>query len=224
MNQLKKIVIMLGSMVLVAFGASLTLKAAIGVGAWDALIQSLSFLSDVKVGTIGMILNISCIVGQLILLKKDFHFRQFLQVPISIILGVLINFFYYTLFANLVFDQYIVTLIVYISALVIVSFSVGMVVVLDVISFPLEGFCMAIAKNTKYKFAFVRQMADVLSLVLAVTLTLLFTLPLTVREGTFIGMVIFAPMMGFFMSKIQPFIENHIIDVPVNNTEQIKTN
>ncbi|WP_080147289.1 YczE/YyaS/YitT family protein [Marinilactibacillus piezotolerans] len=206
MQQVKRFSLMLISMVFVAFSASLTIKAAIGLAAWDAIAQSLSHLSAIQVGTIGMVLNISCVVGQMILLKRTFPPRQFLQIPISVLLGVLINYFYYTFFASLTLDNYAVTLVIFLIGTVLASFAVSMVMVLNIITFPLEGFCMALAKKTKYHFAFIRQMVDILAIFFTLVLTFSLDVPMTAREGTVIGMLIFAPLMGFFIKRLQPII------------------
>ena len=206
MQQVKRFSLMLISMVFVAFSASLTIKAAIGLAAWDAIAQSLSHLSAIQVGTIGMVLNISCVVGQKNQLKRTFPPRQLLQIPISVLLGVLINYFYYTFFATLTLDNYAVTLVIFLIGTVLASFAVSMVMVLNIITFPLEGFCMALAKKTKYHFAFIRQMVDILAIFFTLVLTFSLDVPMTAREGTVIGMLIFAPLMGFFIKRLQPII------------------
>ncbi len=68
MNLVKRSTLVIFMIILVSFGASLTLKAAVGVGAWDAISQSMSLLTGIKVGTFAMFLNGSCVVGQLIIL------------------------------------------------------------------------------------------------------------------------------------------------------------
>lgn len=208
MQQVKRFSLMIMSMVFVAFAASLTIKAAIGLAAWDAIAQSLSHLSAIQVGTIGMVLNISCVIGQMVLLKKAFPPRQLLQIPVSVLLGVLINYFYYTIFASLNLDNYAVTLVLFLIGTVLASFAVSMVMVLNIITFPLEGFCMALAKKSKYRFAFIRQMVDILAVLFTLVLTFLLDVPMTAREGTVIGMLIFSPLMGFFIKKLQPVVES----------------
>lgn len=87
------------------------------------------------------------------------------------------------------------------------SLVVSAVMVLDVVTFALEGFCMAIAQVTKIKFSKIRQGMDILSVLIVLTLTFGFSLPLSLREGTILGMLLFAPLMGFFMGKLQPIFK-----------------
>lgn len=78
--QIKKYLVLIFLIMLTGIGTAFSLKAAVGVGAWDALIQSLSFLGALRVGTVGMILNIICIIGQILFLRKDFKWINLLQV------------------------------------------------------------------------------------------------------------------------------------------------
>lgn len=45
--------------IIVGIGFAFTLKANVGVGAWDAMSASLNSLTGIDVGTVGKILNIS---------------------------------------------------------------------------------------------------------------------------------------------------------------------
>ncbi|WP_208559731.1 YczE/YyaS/YitT family protein [Marinilactibacillus kalidii] len=208
MQQLKKVSLMLISMVFVAFSASINIKAAIGLPAWDAIAQTLSHISTIKVGTIGMILNISCVFGQIILLKKEFPLRQLLQIPVSVLIGTLINYFYYTLFDSLILPNYGVTLLIFLTGTLLAAIAVSMVMAVNIVTFPLEAFCMALALKTGYRFAVLRQSVDILAVILTFTFAFTLSVPFTAREGTIIGMLIFAPLLGLFIKKLRPLVDN----------------
>ncbi|WP_423188666.1 YczE/YyaS/YitT family protein [Alkalibacterium sp. f15] len=190
----------------VALAITFMLKASVGLGPFDAVIQSISLLSGIRIGTVSMMLNLSCVIGQLIILKKDFGFNRFLQIPLSILIGILVNYFYYNLFASVEFNSYALSLIVFILGLVLAVFSVSMVMVLNLVTFPIESLCMALTKKIPLKFAVIRQIADILFVVISVALTIIFGLVPSVREGTIIGMLIFGPLMGFFIEKVHPVL------------------
>jgi uncharacterized protein len=63
-----------------ATGVAFGLKAAVGVGAWDAFSQATSMVTGIKVGTFSMMMNLSCVLVQLVILKKDFKLLSFLQI------------------------------------------------------------------------------------------------------------------------------------------------
>ncbi len=204
-------------------GAALTLKVAIGVGPWDSLAQSTSYLFGMKVGTMGMILNCSCVLGQWILLKKDFNYRHLLQVPLSVLIGYVVNFFFYNVLELISIDGYIMKLTLFIVAIIVLAFALACMLVINIVTFPLEGFCMAVAKKTKWKFAVIRQLADIFNIILGVLLSFGLSLPLTLREGTIICMLLFAPLIGYFMGRIQPiFRKLELINEEVENIEVVK--
>jgi uncharacterized protein len=215
-KQLKRIILLTLLIILLGLGASVTLKVAIGVGAWDALAQSISHITGIKVGTIGMILNTSCVLGEWILLRKAFNFRHLLQIPVSILLGTVVNLFLYNVLSSVAIDSYAMKLILLIIAFALVAGAVGGLMVLNLVTMPLEGLCMAVSNKIKWKFPVVRQSVDILSILLVLILTFALSLTPTVREGTIIGMLIFAPLMGFFMNKIRPIFEKlELIDLAV---------
>lgn len=188
--------------IIVGIGFAFTLKANVGVGAWDALSASLYSLSGIEVGTVGMILNIGCVFGQMIILKKDFKLIQLLQIPLSVLLGLVIN---YVLYEILVFpfDSFIGGIVMYIVSTEVCVIGVALIMVLDEVTFALEGFCDALTKVIPFQFPVVRQFADIVSFGIIVILTLVTQIPWSIGIGTIIGMVIFGPSLGVFMKLFQ---------------------
>lgn len=87
---------------------------------------------------------------------------------------------------------------------IVSTFAVGMVMVLDIVTFALEGACMAVSGVTGKKFHVLRQGVDVVSILLVIIIVIITDVPLAVREGTIIGMFLFGPMMGIFMKLQKP--------------------
>lgn len=193
--------------VLVALGISLMLKAAVGVGAFDAMTQSVSRLSGIRIGTVAMLFNLIFVAGQLAVIKGKFGLGQLLQIPLVILIGMLVNFFYYDLLAPFEFQSYLLSLAVFLVAIVMASFSVSVVTALNLVTFPIESFCMVLSKKITLKFSTIRQLFDVICIGVSLGLTFLFGMDSSVREGTVIGMLLFGPLMGFFISRIHPLVE-----------------
>lgn len=194
------------SSAVIALAISLMLKASVGVGAFDAFTQSVSLMAGIRIGTVAMTVNLLCVLGQLILLKRDFGFNRLLQIPMSVLVGMLVNFFYYDLLGTAQIENYVTALITFFISLVTVAFSVSMIMTLNLITPPIESFCMELTKSVPLKFSTIRQLVDILCIVVSVVITFTFGFTLPVREGTVIGMLIFAPLLGFFINKIQPVL------------------
>lgn len=203
---MKKYLVLIMIVMCTGFACALSLKAAIGVGAWDAFAQTLANMIHIKVGTMGMILNCSCIIGQWVILKRDFKPIQLLQVLVSVILGNVVNFMLYDILSFSISAYYIRIIFVLLAYLLSAIF-VGAIMVLDVVTFPLEGLCMALEKVLPIKFSQIRQGVDIICIIVCFVLSMIFDLPLALREGTIVGMIIFAPLMDKFMEIEKPLFK-----------------
>lgn len=209
---IKKSIITIVGVIIVGFGVSMSLKGAIGVGAWDAFGQTISLMTGIKVGYLSIMLNISCVVAQILILRKEFKIIQILQIGLAIVLGVVINFFFYTVLSSVVINQYYISFIFAVVGIVICAFGVSMVMAINLCPLPLEGLCNAISKKINYPFGKIRQLVDVISIVVILLMAVIFKLELMVREGTVIGMLIFGPLLTIFMKKITPYLDKTVKD------------
>lgn len=206
-----KVVLRLGAVIVfifvVALGASLALKASIGVGAWDAVSQAVSTISPIKVGTFAMILNTSTVLAQWILLGKHFHPQRLLQVGVAVLLGVFVNLIFYTMLGNLSLNSYALKMVVFLVGILTIAVGVAIILAIDFVTFPLEALCLVISDKTGWNFGKIRQGFDFGSIVVVLILTFVFKIPLFVREGTVIGMLIFGPTIDFVMRKVKPSLQ-----------------
>lgn len=190
-----------------ATGVAFGLKAAVGVGAWDAFSQATSMVTGIKVGTFSMMMNLSCVVVQLIILKKDFKLMSFLQIFMAILLGFFVNIVFYEVLANITIDSYLINMLIYIVSLIIIIMAVALIMSINFLSFPLEAACMAVASKTKLKFGTIRQLVDVFAIIGALIIAISFQNPIPVREGTVIGMLMFGPLIAWFIPRFQPLVK-----------------
>ncbi|TLG71234.1 hypothetical protein [Culicoidibacter larvae] len=204
-----QITLFLLAVVGVGMAASVTIKMMIGVGAWDAICQSLYFMTGIEIGTIGIGLNVILLLAQIALLRKNFRPINLLQIPLSLLLGVVVNWTLYSLLTDFFIDNYLLQLLIFTLAIATMAFCVSLIVILDVVPFPAEGICLAISTVTKWPFARVRQGFDVLCIISSLILTLIFSLTFTIREGTIIGMLILGPLLGFFIPRLEKLLEAH---------------
>lgn len=203
----KRIIVLVVLVSMVAVGCALTLKGAIGVGAWDALASTISGKLGIPFGTMGMFLNFCCIGLQMLILKKEFKKVQYLQFVVSILFGYVVNFVLYELFSGFVVTEYYINVSLLVIGQIICAFAVGAVMVIDMVTFPLEGACMAVSNKLGKKFHVVRQLVDVISVMAVLLLVFTLGMDLTVREGTIIGALIFGPIMGIFMRLLKPIFK-----------------
>ena len=202
----KKITFTSFFIVVAATGVALGLKAAVGVGAWDAFSQASSLVTGIKVGTFSMMMNISCVLLQMMLLKRNFKPLAFLQIGMAILLGVVVNIMFYQVFTRFMIDSYLINLLLFLFSLVVVIIAVSMIMSINFLSFPLEAACMVVAEKTNIKFGTLRQMVDFFCILGAVLIAFIYQHPSPVREGTIIGMLLFGPLIARFMIQFKPFV------------------
>lgn len=198
-----------------ATAVAMMIKAAVGVSAYDAFNLSISQITNIKVGTIMIIVNSILVLLQILMLKKDFTIRHLLQIAVSIVFGSVINIVL-DLTSDIEFTNYVLKFAIFLTSILIQSVAVGSMMLLDLVTLPLEGFLKTVSRFVKPSFVQLRQLADVFSILFSLAVTFLLKYPLNVREGTVIGMLIFSPIMGKAMVALEPkFIEWDLIDKPI---------
>lgn len=203
MSTLRKVIALVIVLLLAAVGISLQMTAVVGIAPFDALNQTLSFVSGIRVGDVVTIVNVGFVLAQVLLLRKDTTWSIFLQFFVGLLLGQFVNLFYYTVFGGLVLENYFLRMLVFIIGCLWVPIFIGSVMVLDLVTMPVENFAMVLSNKTRFSFGQVRQAIDVICVIVALGLTFIFTVPLTIREGTIISALTFGPLLSFYMPKIE---------------------
>ncbi len=203
-NTIQKLAVVIPAMIITAMGASLGIKAAVGVGAWDALSISVCQVINMRVGTFSMIMNITCVAIQLAILKKDFKIVHASQILVSIMLGGVVNFMIYNIFARFTITSYAINLALLLLSVIICSIAISVIMTVNLVTFPLESCCMVIAGKLNKNFGTLRQLVDVAAIVISLGLSLAFCDPIQVREGTVIAMILFGPLLNLIMPRLQP--------------------
>lgn len=204
---LRKYVTLFILLAFAALGISFTMKAAVGLAAFDAFNQTFAYILNARVGDIATIIQIIFVVLQLILLGKKANFRIILQIPLAAVLGQFINLFFYGLLGNIEIEGYVLRLLVFIIAQAIIPFFMGAIMVLDVVTMPVESLSMAISNKINTPFGPTRQGLDVAFIAISLVLTFVFSTPLTIREGTVLGALMFGPLLSFYMPKIEVYFK-----------------
>ena len=184
------------SFVFFGFGISLQLKAAIGQSVLNALAVTLSFLIPWKVGTILNIINTIFFISYLLFKRTRLDYKDIIQIIATIANGIIINLFLYQILSGFTAESYLFRLLLYITGLIIASLSLGAVLAIGIISFPLESLCLTISKLYHRKFTAVRMSFDVIFLAVTIALTVWAHTPWQIREGTIISVLLLSPLLG----------------------------
>lgn len=186
------------------FFTALTMKADIGVYAcWDALSINMSQLLNLKVAHFSIIMNVTCVFFQILMLRKDFQLSKLLQIPFVIFFGMLVNFFYYNI---LTFDlhNYVIRFVLCIISIIGVAFFLGLLTSSNLVTLSVETTCNIASGKYAVDYAVLRVGIDVFCIVVSIALSLIFGLSFTIREGTFISMLLLGPLEQKFMKFSAP--------------------
>ena len=182
---LKRYLLLLVGLSIVAFGVAFSIKASLGTSPISSVPYVISLFTPLTVGTATITMHCVFILLQILILRKNYHPIQLMQLPVAFFFGYLTDFGVWAvqgITCNTYWQQWIVCLIGILLVAVGVSFEVkaGVVVLAG------EGVVLAICKVLpKVKFGYMKVGFDVTLVVIACVLSIVFTGRLQgVREGT----------------------------------------
>ncbi len=184
---------------LISFGIALMNKSGLGQTAYSGLANVVGQIFTIKNGTVLIYFNIAFVLGQIILLRKGFKALQLLQVVVSYLNGIMVNFWIYdfALTSGLIPQNYLMQWVFSILGNLFISFGVGIVMASAIIKMPVEAFVEILAIKIKQPFAKLRTLLDMLCIIIGVGLILMAHLDFSsLREGTWVSMILLGSSMG----------------------------
>lgn len=201
---LKRYLILLAGLAVMAFGVACSIKANLGTSPISSVPYVISLFAPLTVGTATILMHCVFILIQILLLRKQYHPIQLMQLPVAVFFGYLTDFGVWAvrgISCNSYWQQWILCLI----GIFLVAVGVSLEVKAGVVVLAGEGVVLAICKIFPVKFGYMKVGFDVTLVVIACILSLVFTGHLQgVREGTvaaalLVGMI--AKQLGKFWEK-----------------------
>lgn len=192
----KKVFIYIIGLFFLATGVTLSIKSQLGISPVNSVPYVVSIITGFDLGRLVMIYFSLFVVGQLIILRKNFNPIYVIQVGFLIIFGYFVNITNYLL-SFLTPDNYIFQLTILLLS--IISLALGLVLYLraDIMPMPAEGFIIALQKIIDKEFYKIKYIMDTLLVVLSIVLSFAFLGELDgVREGTVIAALLIGRTMG----------------------------
>ena len=185
----KRYILFIISLFIAALGVAFTKHGELGVSPISSVANIMSIRFDFfTIGIWLIIWNCVLILGQILILRKNFKLIQLLQIPLSFLFGYFTDFGMWIV-SFIPSDSYIMRLISVIVGVVILGFGVSVSVSANVIMNSGEAFVKAIADVTHKDFGNIKIAFDISCVILAVILSLCFFNFQIVgtREGTLIS-------------------------------------
>ena len=195
-NQAKRYIWFLLGVLINSFGIALITKAALGTSPISSVPYVLSLRFSPTLGTFTFIINLLFIVGQIVLLRRNYQPFQLLQILVNLVFSWFID-----VSMNLLgwlnpqgLPAELVTLVL---GCAVLGFGISMEVAPDVLRVPGEGLVGAIAAVTRVRFGTVKVGFDVALVLLSLTMSLVFFHRL---NGLGVGTVVAALLVGRFVN------------------------
>ena len=207
MKKITRYLIYLISLFIISLGASLSIKANLGTSPLICLPYVSSLITKFSVGEVMFVFTVLFILIQVILLRKDFEKRQYLQLIIGTIFSFFIDFSLMLVnFINPV--GYVNQMLLLLISCVVVAFGVLLEIKTEIVYLPADGVIVAISKVVKIEFPKVKPFVDTSMVIIAAVLSIIFLGYLAgVREGTIISAIIIGPIVKILKKYLDPYVD-----------------
>ena len=179
-----------------SFGVALITRAALGTSPISSLPYVLSFRFPVTLGQFTFAMNLFFILGQVLLLRRDFQPIQLLQVAVNAVFSAFIDVSM-GLLSWLEISSLSMAVLVLVLGCAVLAFGISVEVAPRVLMVPGEGIVQAIAAVTGWRFGNVKVGFDAALVSTALVLSLLFFHRL---QGLGAGTILSALAVGRFVN------------------------
>lgn len=195
-----------------ALGVAFTKHGELGVSPISSVANIMSYKFPIlTMGTWLIIWNCILILGQIIILRKNFQIIQLLQIPLSFLFGYFTDFGLWCV-SVIPANSYPIRLLMVVLGIIILGFGIALSVIANVIMNAGEAFVKAISDVSNKNFGNVKIAFDIICVVLSIILSLIFfnfTIVGT-REGTIISAFCTGIAVKFFTRILRKPIERRL--------------
>lgn len=194
--KIRRFTIFFCGLLVLAFGIALSIRSQLGVSPVTSIPCVLNLTTGLTVGSLTFGLYLLFIVAQIVILKKEFRKRDWLQIIFSSVFGIFTDIFLYvTLFIQL--DSIIPKVVLCILSCVVIALGVFLLVTTDIVINAPDGLCKAISNKYNKEFGKVKIRFDLTLVSLAAIISVL---SMGAIEQIGIGTVVAALLIGRFVN------------------------
>ncbi len=201
----KRYLLFIACLFFMGIGVALTKHGELGVSPISSVANVVSIkFTFFSFGTWLTISNCVLLLGQILLLRKNFKPMQLLQIPLSFLFGYFTDLGLW-LARNIPNDTYVVRLILVICGITVLGFGITLGVIANVILNSGEAFVKALADVTKKDFGNTKIAFDVAWVLLSIVLSLVFFggRLYGIGEGTIISALLVGVTVKLFCKTLQ---------------------
>lgn len=201
---IKRYLLLLAGLSVMAFGVAFSIKADLGTSPISSVPYTVSLFSPLTVGTATIVMHCVFILLQILILRKNYHLIQLMQLPVAFLFGYLTDFGVWAV-QRIGYHGYWQQWLLCLAGILLVAVGVSLEVKAGVVVLAGEGVVLAICQVLPVKFGYMKVGFDVTLVVTACVLSMVFTGQIQgVREGTVAAAVmvgLIARQIGKILSK-----------------------
>ncbi len=184
-------------------GIAFSKQADLGISTVSSVANVLSIKFDfISFGMWSTISNCAFVLGQIIILRKNFKLFQLMQIPMSFLFGIFTDIGLYIV-SFIPTPNYAVRMALTIAGIFILAFGIALAVVANVLFNSGEGLVKAISDVSGKDFGKVKVWFDITCVATAAVLSLIFFGEIVgIREGTLLAAVSTGFIVNFFTKYI----------------------
>ena len=195
----KRLVLLIFGLFLSSLGVALLKKAALGVSPISSAANIVSIaVPDLSLGTWLIIWNCVLILGQLLILRRDFRPVELLQLPLSVLFGLFTDLSM-SLLDFVEPGSYIECFVLVVLGTATMALGISLTVIADVIMNSGEALVKAVSDKTGKAFGSMKIAFDACCVALAVAQSFILCGEiLEVREGTLVAALLTGVFVNLF--------------------------
>ncbi len=147
---------------IMTIGIAVSVKSDLGVSPVSSIPYTLTVVWGVEMGLATFLFHIVLVLIQILLLRKEFKPKNFIQLAIGVIFGLFTTFCNYLVLELLPpVENMAVRIILLVVSIVVVAAGLFLYVPADIMPLAGEGTILAISQKTRFKFSHVKIGFDV---------------------------------------------------------------
>lgn len=202
MKHLKRFVIYICGIFIIALGGILAIKSNLGASPVSSLPLSISRVSRLSLGTATIVLFTFYVLVQIILLRKNFNKVQLLQIVFAILFGQIMNLF--NSIINIEVNHFYIKIIICLLSFFITALGVFITITANIVPIAPDGLVQVISLKSGIDFGKAKSYFDCVVVILSITLLLINGKSL---EGIGIGTILSAILVGRIVFIINKYFK-----------------
>lgn len=197
---IKRYILFIIGLFFAGVGVAFTKHGELGVSPISSVANVMSLKFDfLTIGSWLIIWNCVLILGQIVLLRKEFKLYQLLQIPLSFLFGYFTDFGMWIV-SFIPVNSYFARLLMLFIGIAVLAFGIALSVIANVIMNSGEAIVKVISDKTGFEFGNVKVVFDISCVTVSIILSLVFfdMKIIGTREGTILSAILTGFVVKFF--------------------------